>query len=34
VALVDGNVKNLGDATSAHFLDQPGLPEVPGGTQH
>ena len=26
--------KNLGDATSAHFLDQPGLPEVPGASQH
>ena len=26
--------KNLGDATSAQFLDQPGLPEVPGATQH
>jgi hypothetical protein len=26
--------KNLGDATSAQFLDEPGIPEVPGGTEH
>jgi hypothetical protein len=25
---------NLGDATSAQFLDEPGIPEVLGGTQH
>lgn len=25
--------KNLGPATTAQFLDQPGLPETPGGTQ-
>jgi hypothetical protein len=25
---------HLKDATSAHFLDQPGIPEVPGDTQH
>jgi hypothetical protein len=26
--------KNLGDATSAQFLDQPGVSEIPGSTQH
>jgi len=26
--------KNLGDATSAQFLDQPGIPELPGATEH
>jgi hypothetical protein len=26
--------KDLGDATSAQFLDEPGIPEVPGGTEH
>jgi len=26
--------KNLGDATSAQFLDEPGIPEVPGATEH
>lgn len=26
--------KNLGDATSGQFLDQPGVSEVPGSTQH
>ncbi len=26
--------KNLADATSAQFLDEPGIPEVPGGTEH
>ena len=26
--------KNLGDATSAQFLDEPGLSEVPGSTEH
>ncbi len=26
--------QHLKDATSAHFLDQPGLPEVPGATDH
>jgi hypothetical protein len=26
--------KNLGDATSAQFLDEPGTPEVPGATEH
>jgi hypothetical protein len=25
---------HLGDATSAQFLDEPGYPEVPGGTNH
>jgi len=25
---------HLGDATSAQFLDEPGLPEVPGETEH
>jgi len=26
--------KNLGDATSAQFLDEPGIPEVVGATEH
>jgi hypothetical protein len=26
--------KNLGDATSAQFLDEPGIPDVPGATEH
>lgn len=26
--------KNLADATSAQFLDEPGIPEVPGATEH
>jgi hypothetical protein len=26
--------KHLADATSAQFLDEPGIPEVPGGTEH
>jgi hypothetical protein len=26
--------KNLNDATSAQFLDEPGTPEVPGSTEH
>jgi hypothetical protein len=26
--------KDLGDATSAQFLDEPGIPETPGGTEH
>jgi hypothetical protein len=26
--------KNLGPATTAQFLDQPGIPEVPGALMH